>query len=94
VSLFVAEHGANNRRQVSKWEFWGSATDVSWGVFTTESGWTAGWVAAMMGLRQLNSSLWDAAAPFGATLNRTLARELCLRYFEGDQAPCAPNRWQ
>ena len=73
---------------VQKWEFWGSATDVSWGVYTTESGWTAGWVAAIMGLRQLNSSLWDAAAPFGATLNRTLAHELCLRYFEGDETPC------
>jgi|EP01046_Picozoa_sp_COSAG06_P072437 hypothetical protein len=69
-------------------DFWGSATDVSWGVYTTESGWTAGWVAAIMGLRQLNSSLWDAGAPFGAALNRTLARELCLRYFEGDEALC------
>ena len=51
----------------------------------------------MMGLRQLNSSLWDAAAPFGAALNRTVdVRELCLRYFEGEEAPCRQQqaaRW-
>ena len=76
---------------VERWEFWASATDVGWGPYATESGWTVGWVAATMGLRQMNSSFWQAAEPFGKLIaaDRGFARELCLRYFEGEASLCA-----
>lgn len=79
------------RGAVEKWEYWGSATDVAFGVYETEAGWTTGWVSATLALRQLNLSFWDAAAPMGQSLNRTLAHELCLRYFEGDASLCAQS---
>jgi hypothetical protein len=44
---------------VRRWDYWGSNADIGWGVWTTESGWTQGWIASVLALRQLKTSLWD-----------------------------------
>ena len=42
-----------------RWDYWGSNADLGWGVWSTETGWTQGWITAMLALRQLDSSFWD-----------------------------------
>ena len=42
-----------------KWEHWGSSADAGWGAWSIESGWTQGWITAVLGLRLKETSLWD-----------------------------------
>jgi hypothetical protein len=42
-----------------RWDYWASNADLGWGAWSIESGWTQGWIAAVLGLRKLNRSLWD-----------------------------------
>jgi hypothetical protein len=44
------------------WDYWGSNGDVGWGVWATETGWTQGWIVGTLGLRAMNTSLWDFTA--------------------------------
>ena len=34
-----------------KWEHWGSSADIGWGAWSIESGWTQGWITAVLALR-------------------------------------------
>ena len=43
----------------NKWEVWASDADIGWGAWSVESGWTQSWVTITLGMRQLNTSLWD-----------------------------------
>ena len=42
-----------------RWEHWGSNADAGWGAWAVESGWTQGWITAVLALRQMKTSLWD-----------------------------------
>lgn len=42
-----------------RWEYWASNADAGWGAWCIESGWTQGWIVAVLGFRQKNTSLWD-----------------------------------
>lgn len=42
-----------------KWDYWGSNADVGWGVWSTETGWTQGWITSVLAMRQMKTSLWD-----------------------------------
>lgn len=42
-----------------RWDYWGSNADLGWGVWSTESGWTQGWITAMLALRELDTSFWE-----------------------------------
>jgi len=42
-----------------KWEYWGSSADIGWGAWSIETGWTQGWIVAVFGLRQMETSLWE-----------------------------------
>ena len=42
-----------------RWEHWASNSDAGWGVWSTETGWTQGWITAVLALRRLGTSLWD-----------------------------------
>ncbi|WP_207395609.1 hypothetical protein [Bremerella alba] len=42
-----------------RWEYWGSNGDAGWGAWSIESGWTQGWIVAVLGMRQANMSLWE-----------------------------------
>ena len=43
----------------NRWEYWASNADVGWGAWCTETGWTQGWIVAVLALRQLNTNFWD-----------------------------------
>jgi hypothetical protein len=45
-----------------RWEAWGSNADAGWGAWAIESGWTQGWIVAVLAMRSLDTSLWDLAA--------------------------------
>ena len=42
-----------------RWEFWASNADAGWGAWSIESGWTCGWINAVLAMRQTDTSLWD-----------------------------------
>jgi hypothetical protein len=42
-----------------RWEHWGSNADAGWGAWSIESGWTQGWITAVLALRRLGTSFWD-----------------------------------
>ena len=42
-----------------KHEVWASDADVGWGAWSVETGWTQSWLTATLGLRLLNTSLWE-----------------------------------
>ena len=42
-----------------RWEHWGSNSDAGWGPWSIESGWTVGEITAVLGMRQMHTSLWD-----------------------------------
>jgi len=44
-----------------KWEYWASDADVGWGVWCIESGWTQAWITSVLGLRHMQTSLWELA---------------------------------
>ena len=57
------------------WEAWGSDSDVGWGAWSVETGWTQTWITTTLALRQLNTTLWELATapsfakPFGEEIN-------------------------
>jgi hypothetical protein len=42
-----------------RWKYWASNTDVGWGAWCIETGWSQSWITTVMGLRRLKTSLWD-----------------------------------
>ncbi|MEI7899707.1 MAG: hypothetical protein WCK89_05610 [bacterium] len=48
-----------------RWDYWGSNADCGWGVWATESGWTQGWIASVLALRQMKTSFWDFSSKSG-----------------------------
>ncbi|MCP5524400.1 MAG: hypothetical protein H7A46_22955 [Verrucomicrobiales bacterium] len=53
-----------------RWEHWASNADAGWGAWSVETGWTQGWIIAVLAMRQLDTSLWDLTA--GSRLGRHL----------------------
>jgi hypothetical protein len=48
-----------------RWDYWASNADAGWGAWSIETGWTQAWIAAVLGLRQRKSSLWELTAKSG-----------------------------
>ena len=42
-----------------RFEHWGSNADHGWGAWAIETGWTQGWITAILALRELDTSVWD-----------------------------------
>ncbi len=42
-----------------RWDYWASSGDAGWGAWCAETGWGPAWIGASLGLRALNTSLWD-----------------------------------
>ena len=42
-----------------RFEHWGSNADHGWGAWAIETGWTQGWIASILALRELDTSIWD-----------------------------------
>ena len=45
-----------------RWEYWGSNADAGWGVWSTETGWTQGWITTMLMMHELDTNIWDFTA--------------------------------
>ncbi len=41
------------------WEYWASSSDAGWGAWSIETGWTQGWICAVLAMRQMQTSLWN-----------------------------------
>ena len=55
-----------------RWDYWGSNGDVGWGVWATETGWTQGWIAGVLALRERKTTLWELTA--GSRIARHMAK--------------------
>jgi len=42
-----------------RWEYWASNADAGWGAWSIEAGWTQSWITAILGLRQMKTSIWE-----------------------------------
>lgn len=42
-----------------RFEHWGSNADHGWGAWAIETGWTQGWIASILALREMDVSIWD-----------------------------------
>jgi hypothetical protein len=42
-----------------RWDYWASNADIGWGPWSTETGWTQGWIVAVLALRVLKTNLWE-----------------------------------
>ncbi len=42
-----------------RWEYWASSADLGWGAWSIESGWTCGWITAVLSMRHMDTSLWE-----------------------------------
>jgi hypothetical protein len=42
-----------------RWDYWASNADEGWGAWSIESGWTQGWITAVLALRRRKTSLWE-----------------------------------
>lgn len=67
----------------SHWTYYASASDIGWGPWSMETGWSATWMATSLGLRLLNTSLWDALS--GSAVNATLFAAECPLLFAPTQ---------
>lgn len=43
----------------NRWEYWASNADAGWGAWSIETGWTQSWITAVLGLRQMKTSIWE-----------------------------------
>ncbi len=66
-----------------QWDYWASSADAGWGVWSIETGWTQGWITAVLGLRHLRTSFWDLTAT--SRVGDHLAQLKPLFFPEGDQ---------
>ncbi len=52
----------------NRWEYWASSADIGWGAWSIESGWTCGWINAVLAMRRVKTSLWDLTS--GSTIEK------------------------
>ena len=74
------------------WEPGGSASDVGWGPWSVETGWTATWATAGLYSAAGGGSLWDMATGAGGAaagvLDAQLLAQWCGAFFEGTDVAC------
>ena len=42
-----------------RWEYWASDNDWGYGPWTTETGWSNGWIMTALAAREANTTVWD-----------------------------------
>lgn len=57
-----------------RWDYWGSNADAGWGAWSIESGWTCGWINAVLAMRAMNTSLWDLTQPVDLSRHLEMTR--------------------
>jgi len=53
-----------------RWDYWASNSDLSWGAWAVESGWTQGWITSVLAMRRGGVSLWSLTS--GSSIGRHL----------------------
>ena len=48
------------------WDYWASNSDLGWGAWSIESGWSVSWIATILALRHHHVSFWDVHPGFKA----------------------------
>lgn len=48
------------------WDYWASNSDLGWGAWSIESGWSVSWITTMLALRHKHLSFWDVHSGFKA----------------------------
>ncbi|MBN1351205.1 hypothetical protein JXJ21_17430 [candidate division KSB1 bacterium] len=61
-----------------RWEYWASNADAGWGAWSTETGWTQGWITMVLALRQMNLSLWELTSDSDMGRHFQKTRQLML----------------
>ena len=46
------------------WDYWASNSDLGWGAWSIESGWSVSWITTVLALRQHHVSFWDVHPSF------------------------------
>lgn len=60
-----------------RFEHWGSNADHGWGAWAIETGWTQGWIVGILGLKELDKSIWDLTQDSQISKNyETLKKEM------------------
>jgi hypothetical protein len=57
-----------------RWEYWASNADAGWGAWTVETGWTQAWIASVLAMRHMRTTLWDLTR--GSGVKRRFDRAL------------------
>ncbi|MBZ0257687.1 discoidin domain-containing protein, partial [bacterium] len=65
------------------WEYWASSADLGWGAWSIESGWTQGWIVAVLGMRQKQTSLWELTKD--STIEKHFDKLQPIFFPDGDQ---------
>jgi hypothetical protein len=74
-----------------RWEYWASNADAGWGAWSTETGWTQGWISTMLMFNELNTNLWDfTAASKIADQFDEVARHMLPAKFNTQKTPDRP----
>ncbi len=63
IQVRSAKHEALNGTWIrtfdfGQWDYWGSNGDIGWGAWSTNTGWTQGWIVPSMVLLEKNQSFW------------------------------------
>jgi hypothetical protein len=45
-----------------RWDYWASNADAGWGAWSVETGWTQAWIASLLAMRHMKTSLWQLTA--------------------------------
>ena len=69
------------------WEFWASDNDWGYGPWTTETGWSNGWIMSTLAAREANTTLWEVA--HRRKFDQKLVRAVCLEMMPGLEDYCS-----
>lgn len=68
----------------NRWETWASSADLGWGAWAVEAGWGPAWIPITLGLREQQTSLWDATASSAINKHAEKVKQLMA---ENDGSP-------
>lgn len=62
------------------WDYWASDNDWGYGPWTTETGWSNGWIMTALAAREGNTTVWDVMSrkEFEPSLVVSVCREMLL----------------
>ena len=69
------------------WEFWASDNDWGYGPWTTETGWSNGWIMSVLAMREANTTVWEVVQT--REFNPGLVRTVCLEMLPGLEEYCS-----